>query len=216
MMSDYRERAYISRMRIIHREHFPCRRSNQRYSQIFVDNPDYLAREVRCVLLEKDIVSTSLSEDEMKLLTSYMAGKGNPISVGDVDLGAEFYSHIKLNGVKISTVHHEERKGTCDSVVFGRYLITDHGGLREDVEELCIGEVQHVMVIGSHQLLCVEWFNITRVITDDQRAGLEVIPVSIKREQDQMWIDVGSIVIQQHVLIRPDKRAGSFHAIIKI
>ena len=162
-------------------------------------------------------MSTSLSEDERTFLESYMTGKGNPINVEDVDLEAEFYSHVKLNGVKITTAQHEERKGTCDSVVFGRYLVKDHRGLREDVEDLFIGEVQHVMVLGSHQLLCVEWFKITGgVIDDDQRAGLKVIPVSIRRGQDQMWIDVGSIEIQQHVLIRPGERAASFHVVIKI
>ena len=132
-----------------------------------------------------------------------------------MELGAEFYSQMKLNGVKITTVQSEERKGTRDSVVFGRYLIRD-GRNREDLEELCIGEVQHIMALGNYRLLCVEWFTIPNELTDDQRAGLKVIPVSTRRVQDQMWIDVGSIVIQQHVLIRPDARAGSFHVVIKI
>ena len=82
-------------------------------------------------------------------------------------------------------------------------------------ETIFLGQVRHAVKFRDTHLLCVEWYKVG-ALDDDQLAGLSVIPVSVREQQDQMWIDVDSIIIQQHILLRPDIRSRSFHVVIKI
>ena len=75
--------------------------------------------------------------------------------------------------------------------------------------------MKHAVKFRDANLLCVEWYKVG-ALDDDQLAGLSVIPVSVREQQDQKWIDVDSIIIQQHILLRPDIRSRSFHVVIKI
>ena len=69
---------------------------------------------------------------------------------------------------------------------------------------LCLGE------------LCVEWFDCANLYGQDEfLTGLQIIPVQMAAVQDQMWIDVGSIIIQQHILVRPDPDSDDFHVFIR-
>ena len=100
---------------------------------------------------------------------------------------------------------------TCDSIVCGRYTQGDDDN---DHEVFGIGRVRHIALYVGHILLCVEWFEVGD-LDDDQRVGLTVIPVKIKRSQDEMWTDASSIIIQKNVVIRPSVGTRSFHVAIK-
>ena len=121
------------------------------------------------------------------------------------------YGQVVLNGVPVSTGKAEEKKVTCDSIVCGRYTQGDDDN---DHEVFGIGRVRHIALYVGHILLCVEWFEVGD-LDDDQRVGLTVIPVKIKRSQDEMWIDASSIIIQKNVVIRPSVGTRSFHVAIK-
>lgn len=217
MMTDYRRRAFISQMRAIHPEHFPERSSNQRYSQIFVDNPDYLAPEFRCKLQDKHEVHPEIVGEEESMLFAFLEDHDGFDDIEDYstvdELDLKTYSRMKLNGVKITTMELEERKGTCDSIVCGRYTIGEaHDG--SPVEKFYFGQVKHIAVVREVTLLCVQWFQ-TGDLSDDQHQGLKIIPVSLM-DQDQMWITATHILNQQHILLRPSKRSKNFHVMIKI
>ena len=126
------------------------------------------------------------------------------------DVGARvFYSRCRLNGVEIRTVMMEEKKKTRDSVVCGRYTV--NGG---DRDTYFFGEVRHIASCRGNIFFCVEWFKNGR-LTHDQMSGLHTIPVSLG-PQDQMWIDAGSIVMQQHILIRSHPSDTDLLVYIKI
>ena len=69
---------------------------------------------------------------------------------------------MKLNGIDVKTVVSEERIGTRDSIVCGRYEVDD-----EPVYYL--GEVRHIVSWRETVLLqlCVEWFDVVayRILT---------------------------------------------------
>ena len=97
--------------------------------------------------------------------------------------------------------------------VYGRYTIGEqYDG--SALGKLYMGQVKHISVLRENTLLCVEWFK-TGDLSDEQRDGLKIIPVSIM-EQDQMWIDAADVVVQQHILLQPDVKSKSFHVVIKI
>ena len=220
MMADYRRRAYVTQMRTLYPEHLKAGRKNQRYSEIFVGNPDYLSRETRCVAKDADSVVSDLDEDEVVMLVAFLEDNDCMVDEDVVD-ELQYYLRVKLNGISIITVAREERKGTCDSIVCGRYIVRDEevnvpvGVEPEETETIFLGQVQHAVKFRDANLLCVEWYKVG-ALDDDQLAGLSVIPVSVREQQDQMWIDVDSIIIQQHILLRPDIRSRSFHVVIKI
>jgi hypothetical protein len=217
MMTDYRRRAFISQMRAFHPEHFPERSANQRYSQIFVDNPDYLAPEFRCKLQEKHVVHPDISVEEESMLFAFLEDIDGFDDIEDYNVVDELeltsYSRMKLNGVKITIMDSEDRKGTCDSIVCGRYAIgEEHDG--SPVEKFYFGQVKHIAVVREVILLCVQWFK-TGDLSYDQHQGLKIIPVSLM-DQDQMWITATHVLNQQHILLRPSKSSKDFHVMIKI
>ena len=152
------------------------------------------------------------------MLLGFLQNNASELGLSDDDIIAEAvqdgivcYGKGMLNGVPISTVKAEDKKKTCDSIVCGRYMVGD-----DENEVFYIGQVQHIASYLGHTLLCVKWFDMGN-LNDDQKVGLTVIPVAMLRVQTEMWIDVGSIVIQKHVMVRPypNSRSRTFHIAIK-
>ena len=221
LMADYRERAYVSLMRTLHPEILATNRKSHRYRVAFEDHPDYLSAHAVVRLADTMITSNRFTVPEKKMFIGFLENNAQDMGMevpldGRDNIRADAvmdevvcYKRAVLNGVPISTIAAEEDKVTCDSVVCGRYTIED-----DDTEVFFIGQVQHIASYLGHILLCVEWFQVD-ALDDDQRVGLTIIPVTIMNTQDEMWIDAGSIVIQKHVVVRPNLGSRSFHVAIK-
>ena len=211
MMKDANERVLVARMRTLHPEVFPTQsRVGARYAELLKGNPAYRSPTSVVAMHDKDVVHGEVTEEEVEQWVTFLQENyEDAMDVEDDLLEQKFYSKTKVNGVDVRTAVSDKRIRTRDSIVCGRYDVGD-----EPV--FYLGEVRHIVCWRENTILCVEWFDSVNLCGQDEfLAGLQLIPVHTKAVQDQMWIDVGSLIIQQHIVVRPDLSSEDFHVFIR-
>ena len=211
MMKDANEQALVARIRTLNPSVFPTQsRVTARYAELLKGNPAYLSPTPVTTLEQKDVVHGEVTAKEIELWVTFLQQNyDDGMDFEDDLLEQTFYSKTRVNGVDVRTAVSETRIRTRDSIVCGRY----------DVDEepvFFLGEVRHIVSYRDTVLFCVEWFDSENIYGQDERLnGLQMIPVCIAAAQDQMWIDVGSLIIQQHIVVRPNPSSDSFHVFIR-
>ena len=216
MMRDWQRHEYVSRERILHPDLFPDTKKQIHLQAITTGEPTYLSHELEpnVVLMVKDIKrNESLSARAHEELRRFVSDNALTLSREERKNGVLYYESLEVNGIHIRTGQSERGIKTRDSIVGGRYWHDE-----KSREVFIFGSVLHILQYGSETLIYGKWFrNISRRISDDQRAGLAIIPVTNRTNDTALngWINVNDLLMQHHILVG-NMMDRVFHIVIKI
>ena len=225
ILRDWQLQEYIARERILNPSLFLASKQHKRYVEKFEYLPAYLNNEPEVILHERHVIANvSLTNNEAKELKSFVVDLGiMAVEEDEEGDGLVFYDRFVLNGMSVRTEASEAQMKTMDSLVCARFTVGESDDSDEDAEvgrneDLVFGHVRHILKYHDELLVCAGWFeNIQGKVTDDQRAGLDKIPVQRRRRGRAFndWVRACDLALQKHLRVG-GPYDGTFSIIIKI
>ena len=201
-MSDFLRQEFLARQRILYPHLFPSSSKQQRYQESFSRHPKYLSTGAAELEFKDSREMKSppvMTQQELRLFGQYLRFNGSRATINFEDW--KFYTSVQSNCVTIRTQASEVRIKTRDSIVCCKFHVPS-----PVMSRYYFGVVKHIArnkLDGAEALVCVRWFknlNPDGCVSEDQRAGLEVVPCGEMR-QDQMWTEVSCLELQNHVVV---------------